>query len=239
MSEAAALIRLQEIDLTLMRLKKQAEALPQAPKIAAAREAAKKVASQLTKIGGQRKDLEMELQDLEEAKLEAKERSVIIRQELEAGGDGYRTVQDYDARLSYYAKRIEKADFDSEKALAQLETVERAEANARALKERIEAEGRALEQAWRQAAADITAQVKELGAERERLVAEVTPELMRRYEQAKKRFGGLAVETLEGNKPSACRVALQPSSYSDIRRAGSDVTTCPYCKRILIVSQEG
>ena len=44
MSEASALLRLQEIDLELMRTKKTAEALPQRQKVAAARAAAKKVA---------------------------------------------------------------------------------------------------------------------------------------------------------------------------------------------------
>ena len=66
----------------------------------------------------------------------------------------------------------------------------------------------------------------------------ISPELLDRYEKARKRFGGVAVETLVGNKPSACRVTLQPSSFADIRRSASEVTTCPYCKRILVVSQE-
>ena len=49
---------------------------------------------------------------------------------------------------------------------------------------------------------------------------------------------GIAVEPLVGNRPSVCRVALQPSSYTDIRRSNAEVTTCPYCKRMLVISKE-
>ena len=56
MSEATALLRLQEIDLELMRSKKVAQDLPQRAKVEAARAAVKKVMGELTKIIGQRKE---------------------------------------------------------------------------------------------------------------------------------------------------------------------------------------
>lgn len=236
MSEASALLRLQEIDLTLMRLNKQAEQLPQRPKVAAAKAAAKKVAGELTKIVGQRKDLQIEMQDI------ADRRGRLVGYLAEAKSDAevvtdYHESQMVELRMSRVTKQIEKADFDTDKLKDKLEVVERAEKNARELMERLEAEQRSQMEQFREASAEITQKAAELTSEREKLVREVSPELLDRYEKAKKRFGGLAVETLTGNRPSACRVALQPSSFSDIRRGG-DVTTCPYCKRILVV-QEG
>ena len=216
MSEATSLLRLQEIDLSLMRLRKAADQLPQRAKVAAARAASKKVASELTKIVGQRKDVEIDLADLDERKAMLSDKVSEVQADASASAD-HRAAQDLELSLSSLAKKLEKVDFDAE---------------------RLAAEEKAQTDAWREAAADITSQVKELTSERERVVATISPELMGRYDEARKRFGGLAVETLEGNRPSACRVALQPSSFSDIRRSDSDITTCPYCRRILVVSRE-
>ena len=237
MSEATALVRLQEIDLALIRLKKRAESLPQRTKVAAARAASKKVAGQLTEIVGQRKDLEIELADLDDSKRFFTEKVGEV-QRIASAGDDFRGSQTIEDQLSYLAKKLEKVDFDTDRLLAQLDRVERAEANARALQEKLAREEQALTESWQASAADITREVKQLSDERTRLVAEVSPELLKRYGEAKRRFGGVAVETLTGNRPSACRVALQPSSFSDIRRSGSEVTTCPYCKRILVISGE-
>ena len=237
MSEATALVRLQEIDLELLRLRKGAEALPQGTKVLAARAASKKVAGELAKIVGQRKDLEMDLADIDESRKFFSGKVGEVQADTPAPGD-FRAAQELENNLAYLAKRLEKCDYDSDRLMERLEKVERAEKNARALQQRLAQEEQAQTESWQAAAADITSRVKELSAERSGLVAQIGPELAARYDEARRRFGGLAVETLQGNKPSACRVALQPRSFSEIRRAGAEVTTYPYCKGILIVSKE-
>ena len=129
MSEATALLRLQEIDLELMRSKKVAQDLPQRAKVEAARAAVKKVMGELTKIVGQRKDIEIELQDHEEDKVYYADKVTEIQESVSNGT--YRDAQNFEAALATLAKRIEKAEFDSNALVGQLETVERAEKNAR------------------------------------------------------------------------------------------------------------
>lgn len=237
MSEASNLLRLQEIDLELMKSKKTAEALPQRARVEAARAASKKVAGELTKIVGQRKDLEIEINDLAESKKFFSEKVTEIQEGTY--NQDFRDAQEMEHNLSSLAKRLEKCDFETDRLIPQLETVERAEANARALADKLAREEAAQLESFKAAMAQITDQVKALAAERERIVAALPAQLVSAYEAARKRFGGLAVETLVGNRPSACRVTLQPSSFTDIRRSGAEVTTCPYCKRILVVSGEG
>lgn len=237
MSEATALVRLQEIDLALLRHRRAVEQLPQRARLAAAKAAVKKVNSELTRIMGQRKDVEIELADIEQDKRRWTEKVGEVQQEATQTSD-YRDLQDIEDHLGALAKRLEKADFDSERLMEKLEAVEQAERNAKALGERLAREEQSLTESFKADTAEISAQVSELTGERARVLAEISPELQKRYETGVRRFGGVAVETLEGNRPSACRVALQPSSYADIRRSGKDVTTCPYCKRILVVSQE-
>lgn len=237
MSEATALLRLQEIDLTLMRQRKVADALPQRAKILAARAAAKKVTAQLSDISFQRKDLEIDINDLADRKTMLEGKVSEVQAEAHAHMD-YRAAQDTELSLSSLAKKLEKVDYDTDRALERLDQVETAEKNARALLGRIQHEEQAQSEAYKRAIADIESLVKKLAAERAQIVSGLPQSLVDSYEAARKRFEGLAVETLEGNRPSACRVALQPSSYADIRRSGSAVTTCPYCHRILVVSKE-
>ena len=65
-------------------------------------------------------------------------------------------------------------------------------------------------------------------------LTQISPELQLRYNQTVERLGPLAVETLMGNEPSACRVKLQPATYSDLKRRAEPIDECPYCHRILI-----
>lgn len=236
MSEQTALLRLQEIDLELMRSKKVASELPQRAKVQAARAAAKKVAGELTKIVGQRKDVEIELAELESNKkfLESKVTEV---QTAVANGT-YHDAQSFEAALSMLAKKLEKIGFDTDRYLEQLETVERAEKNARDLADKIAAEEQAQTDSFKADMDTIKADVEKLAAERKDILGQISAANLKAYEAAKERFGGIAVETLVGNRPSVCRVALQPSSYTDIRRTGAQITTCPYCKRMLVVAQE-
>lgn len=236
MSEQTALLRLQEIDLELMRSKKVASELPQRAKVQAARAAAKKVAGELTKIVGQRKDVEIELAELESNKkfLESKVTEV---QTAVANGT-YHDAQSFEAALSMLAKKLEKIGFDTDRYLEQLETVERAEKNARALADKIAAEEQAQTDSFKADMDTIKADVEKLAAERKEILGQISASNLKAYEAAKERFGGIAVETLVGNRPSVCRVALQPSSYTDIKRTGAQITTCPYCKRMLVVAQE-
>ena len=62
MSEATALVQLQEIDLRLLRLKVELDSMPQQKKLQTIKAALKKVSSELTKIVGQRKDAQTDIE---------------------------------------------------------------------------------------------------------------------------------------------------------------------------------
>lgn len=233
MSEAKALLRLQELDLEYSRLKNNAENLPQKEKVAAARANAKKVSGELTKIVGERKDLEIEINELEVHKKYLTDK---VSEVQNSDSVDFRGTQDLENSLSSLAKKLEKVEFQNNQLIERLEKVERAEKNAQELLERLNAEEQDQTLAYKLALENIAKEVQAVLNERARVAKELSEETIASYTAARKRFGGVAVESLEGNRPSACRVALQPSSYSDIRRAKKDIVTCPYCRRMLVVA---
>ena len=71
MRDHEALLRLQEIDLTLMRISARLKAMPQEQRLEVVKRSERKLQSELSRIVGQRKDSEMELEETDE------ERSIV------------------------------------------------------------------------------------------------------------------------------------------------------------------
>ncbi len=237
MSEAASLLKLQEIDLELLRDAKALKGLPQQKKIQTIELAKKKVASEITKILGQRKDAEIALEDLKADLEHYQDVKAQVTAEVEAGEHTHRELRDYEQSLTSLAKRIERCEYDMPSYQAELDKLVLAEKNANLTLAKLDEEKAAQEASYNEQASELKASIRERSREREAAAADVTPEHMAAYEAARKRFGGLAVETLTMNVPSVCRVKLQPSLYHDLSR-GPKITECPYCHRILICEDE-
>ena len=237
MTVADTLVRLQEVDLELLKHASTLSAMPQRKRLQTIELAARKVATELKGIVGQRKDAETEIADAEEALAHYHEKTVEVQAAADAGEHTHREIRDFEQQLTSLAKRIEKSEYTLRPLREQLERLERAERNARATSERLEAERTATEAALADGSSSLRAEIVRLSNERSDLAGRLAPELLERYEVARKRFKGLAVERLHGNVPSVCRVKLQPSQFHDLSQS-EEITECPYCHRILITSEE-
>ncbi len=237
MTVADTLVRLQEVDLELLKHASTLSAMPQRKRLQTIELAARKVATELKGIVGQRKDAETEIADAEEALAHYREKTAEVQAAADAGERTHREIRDFEQQLTSLAKRIEKSEYTLRPLREQLERLERAERNARATSERLEAERTATEAALADGSSSLRAEIVRLSNERSDLAGRLAPELLERYEVARKRFKGLAVERLHGNVPSVCRVKLQPSQFHDLSQS-EEITECPYCHRILITSEE-
>jgi predicted nucleic acid-binding Zn-ribbon protein len=233
MSEPEALLRLQDIDIRLMRLRATLSKMPQQIKLSMIARADRKLAMELTNICGQRKDAQMELDDNERRHDEVIKKIKAVQAEALERRQGFRETRDLEAHLSALAKQQEKLEHSYMEQAAALEKIEKAEKNAHGLRMKLQAEKKSQQDSFEQGSSDLRAEVRKLEAERAAAVSEITPAVMGRYEQASKRFGGLAVESLKGNVPSVCRVKLQPADFGDLKRQ-PEITECPYCHRILV-----
>ena len=238
MTVADTLVRLQEVDLELLKHASTLSAMPQRKRLATIELAARKVATELKGIVGQRKDAETDISDAEVALAHYREKTAEVQAAADAGEHTHREIRDFEQQLTSLAKRIEKSEYTLRPLREKLERLERAERNARATVERLESERAATESALAEGSSSLRAEIVRLSHERDELAGRLEPELLERYEAARKRFKGLAVERLRGNVPSICRVKLQPSSFHDLAQ-GEEIAECPYCHRMLITSEEG
>lgn len=233
MIEYEALLRLQSIDLELIRLNKGLKVLPQQQKLKAIEAAKKKIALEAKRALGQRKDAELDVEEDEKTHARLNEAMQKLRHEAQEGSGDFRQAHNLEAQLSSLAKKIEKIEFTHGEKVVLLERLQKAEKNAGQLLVRLDEEKSSVAASLEREAADIKAQMRKLTEERKRVVANMSPATYTHYEKAFERFGGLAVEKLSGNVPSVCRVKLQPALYNDVRRSGS-ITECPYCHRMLV-----
>lgn len=236
MSESEALLRLQDIDLELMRLHATLDKMPQRAKLAAINKAERKLATQLKTIIGQRKDAQLDLEENEAKHAEVVEKTEKVKAEAVERMQNFRETRDVEAHLTALAKQQEKLEHAYLQQAEALERIQKAEANARALGQKLEAERAAQEESFKQDSADLMAEVRKLEAQRVACATEITDEVMARYQAAAKRFGGLAVEQLHGNVPTTCRVKLQSADFGDLKR-GPEISECPYCHRMLVTRE--
>ncbi|MGI6755446.1 MAG: zinc ribbon domain-containing protein [Atopobiaceae bacterium] len=232
MRETEALLRLQEIDLELMKNKATLASMPQTKKIEAVKAAKKKLASDYKHVVGQLKDCRMELDELDEKIMECEDKTARVKGDFAAGGN-YRSVKDAEAHLTALAKNEEKLKFRRLDVDKERQRLEHAVKGAHELDDRLTAEGKALIKAFQDESHQIQTSIEILMHERAYCLRHISPEIQEKYAQASKRFKGLAVERLRGNVPSTCRVKLQPAAYGDLKR-GAAITECPYCHRLLI-----
>lgn len=238
MSDASNLLRLQEVDLQLMRLRKTLSAMPQQEKLRAIALAKKKLASQLKQIVGQRKDAETDIADNEADHAKIVGLTAEVRSQVNDRIQGYRQIQDLETQLTALAKRQEKLEYTRLEMEERLERLQKAERNARELGQKLLEEEQAQTESFEQSTSDLQAQVRVLEQERAQLVNALPVEVVTAYDGAVKRFGGLAVESLSSNVPSTCRVKLQPAIFQKLQK-GPRITECPYCHRMLVVLEVG
>jgi uncharacterized protein len=79
--------------------------------------------------------------------------------------------------------------------------------------------------------AEIEAKIAELRAEREKLAAEVKPEVLKRYSNIRMRRG-LAVVSVRNGTCQGCNMNIPPQLFIVLQR-GVTVETCPSCHRII------
>lgn len=235
MGVGSSLLELQEIDLTLMRDKEQLQNLPEIAELARRRKLYLKLKGDATKLYAQRKDVEIDLQDLDVREQKLHEGVEQARREVDM--DDYRQVQQLEITLSDFAKKLDRVEFERKEAHGKLDSIQSEDATLAEYIKKVESSIVAMTKQARTHATEIQETIDKNERKRSMLFDGLDSSLAKAYEKASKQFGHLAVEKLEGNVPSICRMSLQSSSMSDLRHA-DEVTECPYCHRLMVILPE-
>lgn len=235
MSVGTNLLELQAIDLDLVRERTELSQMPELKTLAQKRKTYAKLKDELLKLVGRRKDLETEVNELNEEE-QACQQAVTDAQTGGVDPSDYRLVQELELELTDLAKQLDRIDHIRTERLKALADARDREAYAQEYIAKFENAVRDEALDARKKAEDIKARISEGEKKRAAVSARIPADTLAQYEADLKRFGGLAVEQLVGSVPSICRMALTESSLSDLSRK-EGITRCPYCHRMLVLTE--
>lgn len=229
------LLALQATDSRLRKLDHQLNDLPEQQQLDAAIARAgelgqehDEVRVELDRAGARQRQLEREVDVLTQRRDAERSRlydgTIVNARELKA----------VEAEIETTERRISEHE---DLLLETLEQVDQLESTAASLDEARRAEQEradGLTVARDDAAKGILAEKGELAVVRDEQASGLPAELLERYRVASERAGGTGVGKLVGNACTACRIEMSMADVGELY-AGPPLTTCPQCRRLLVV----
>lgn len=232
MSLGQTLINLQDIDLDILRLKKGIEQLPEKQAYLKAVKTHKELQQKLNAIVGKRKDIEIDIEDIQSEAQEVSDKIASIEQSLNTNTDS-RLVFNLNRDLAGQVKRKEKLEFNQDNLLVELEKISSLEEKAQqALAKLIEVE----ESNKLAIQSQISASQEELASlqsERESEIQHLSEVEYENYELLRERKNGIAVARLLDNGCAVCGAQFNDAQLKTLKTE-DDVSVCPSCGRLLV-----
>lgn len=233
MMHEETLLSLQAIDLQLKQTQKEATERASSKDTEPVKEKITLLEKQLLQVKGLKTDTKLEADGygrlMQDAEREIEKTKAVLNESSD-----YRRMASFEKQLTDLQKRIEKNAFKKAEVEKKLERIEQAEKNGTSQLETLQAKLAHLVKEKKDRLVVLAEKTKQLKLEKERLFASLPKDMAESYTNAQERFNMRGIETLQGNKPTACRITLQPSQLAQIDATNSAITTCPYCGRILI-----
>ncbi len=235
MDKVHALLELQERDLSLQRLAKELDEMPEKRAILAAR-------AKIADIGKLKERTDTVIKHLDAAAKVIDDNIATVKAKMDSEQAKFvsgeitnsKELQAVSRELDSLRKRVELLEGEE---LAQMQKREDGLAQAAkidaALAQGAEREAE-LTGRFKVRGSEILAQVDSEKRARTALLAALPEDIRTRYEILRSKSAGPVVGVLSDNMCSACRVGL-PTKKIEALMSGPDLTSCPNCGRILVV----
>lgn len=223
------ILRLQELDLTLLQLKREAQAVPERKERAENR--LREAAAERDAVKQSLKDLESQIRAAEgdvEAVHEKVRRYRVQQMEVKSN-EAFKALEH---EISACDAEISAAE---EKVLVWMEQQEPLETDVREAEAKYAQAGEAVArelQGLEDRMAVIRAQFDELKASREAVAAKVDPEILKRYLNHLSAKQDAFVVPAKQQTCGGCHMKLSPQTLHDLH-AAVKWTTCTFCSRLL------
>ena len=228
------LLRMQQIDLDLMKAKKKLEELPQRATILAARQKKRTIEQKRDQVAEMRARAEGMAAKLEAEDAELAEKQRRVQEAIDGSLGNYRNVEAHTRELNGFAKRRNALEVELTRLGEELAKIEGVQSQvSQALAEVDKQEAAAIVSFQREGGA-LQAEIARMSADREGMSAELSPELRDTYNRTASRTGGVAVGLLTEGRCGVCRTVIDGGRLIDLK-AEAPLGTCPHCKRLLVV----
>jgi len=208
--------------LALQRLPQEIAAIDRA--IAEIDAAEKRAHDNLENMKARRREVERMLREHEEHLKKSRGQQPLIKKN-----------EEYTALLKEISNLENSISEDEEKLLVLMDEIEGAEKSTAEQTEKLKGErlARTAEKSRKEAeVARLQGEAKKLGTEKPKILSEISPSLIKRYEKLAA-HRDLAVTRVEDEHCGACRQQVPPQLAVEVRK-NDQFITCPACGRILV-----
>lgn len=236
MPQGPRLLALQDLDLALMRGRKELDEMPEKTSILVTRKRVKELDALHARAQAAVDDISREVSrdDDDAATVGAKMRSEQAR--LMSGQvTNPKEVHAITRELDSLRRRKEKLEMDGLSALERRETAEGQAGKIKAAIDKTRAEETRLIDEFKRKGGLLQARIAQLERERKSVAQSVEPGIIARYEDIRTAKGGIGAARLQDGRCSACRVELPGEKLASLK-AGPEIGTCPNCRRLLVVT---
>lgn len=233
MSEAAALLELQAIDVEIIRAKKRLDELPEKTAILQARAKLREVAMMRDKAGMLVRKLEAELKARQD-EISTLAEKIDVEQKRVMETTDHRQVQAITREMDGLRRRTDKLEMES---LQYMERVDKATAQVAHIEEvlgQLAEKETALVDRFKTVGGQLQKEIAALEKRRKKDAAQLSADVLKRYEAARESKGGVGVGKLDDVTCSACRMSLPAERIQDLTN-GPDISICPQCRRLIVV----
>jgi len=236
MTQAASLLRLQELDLAILRSNKRLQELPEKQEILAVRTKTRDVTELHRKADLLVHKLNHDLKAHQDEIASLTEKLATEQEKVTATSD-HRAAQSITREMDGLRRRQDKLEMES---LQLMERIEKATAQIVKIDEaltQLAEKDAVLVAQFQKVGGALQKDIKALEKERGEVALLLAKETLTRYEQSRESKGGVGVGRLEGDQCSACRMSLPMERVRELD-AGPDIGTCPQCRRLIVVRTE-
>ncbi len=209
--------------LALQRIPTEIQAIDRAISGLEARETAAR--ARLEELTQRRRDTERALREHEEHLKKCRNQQSLVK-----------TNAEYTAMLKEIANLEKAIGDDEEKILILMDEMEAAQKATAAATEALQTELAkhvAARKTLEDRSAELAKEVDQLTREKPKVLAEISPALLKRYERLADRFGDLAVTRVDHEHCGVCGTQVPPQVAVEVRK-NEQFITCPACGRILV-----
>ena len=232
---AETLLSLSDIDLSILRLKKQLDELPQKQHILEVRQKIRDLESKAAQVQKMANDVARTLTLLtDETQLNEEHLA-----ETQAGLDKsreYRETSNLVAEMEMLSNRKAKLEEDSLIQMEKQEKIAGVCAQVSEAARKLEAEEQTVTSVYRQVGGKLKQDIFDLERTREALVATLPEDMGQNYKKALVNKAGIGATHLVGNRCSGCFATLSEGQLAKLHE-GPLVGACPNCNRMIVTSE--
>jgi uncharacterized protein len=236
MTQAASLLRLQDLDLEILRSNKRLQELPEKREILAVRTKARDVTDLHGKADLLVRKLNHDLKAHQDEIAMLTEKLAVEQQKVATTSD-HRAAQSITREMDGLRRRQDKLEMES---LGLMERIEKATSQIAKIDEALASlaeKDAVLVARFKEVGGALQKDIALLEKERSQVAEVIDLEVLKKYEQSRESKGGLGVGRLEGDQCSACRMTLPCERVKELE-AGPDIAMCPQCRRLIVVRTE-